>query len=105
MPERSPGHLDRYDEEKGWELVESQGGSRPVDGRMALTPGRWWPNFKIWTDEELHELASRDPTSSHGLMAQSELRARERWSGPAKWSLIISAVAVGISALVFLRTL
>jgi len=82
------------------------GGDLPNDSELRFQPGsRSWPNFTIWPDDELHELISRDPATRDALMAQAEVRRRERWDGPVRWSLAVSIGAVLISAIALIRSL
>jgi hypothetical protein len=54
-------------------------------------------------DEELAELASRAPSALTEL-ARSELRSREGWRTPAKWSLFVALAALVVSAAALIRT-
>lgn len=94
---RIPGQLDRYDKMAADRLVAAMGERLQTHSDLHLQLGvRSWPNFAIWTDDELHELIYRDPVTRDALMAQAEGRRRERWDGPARWSLGVSIVAVVI---------
>lgn len=106
MPKRREGMIFLYDEERERRLVGSLIPSKPDSDVDSAPPTEfsWW-NFSLWTDEELHELIARNPSARDALMARSELRSRERWSGPAKWSLVVSVVVVLISTLALIRTL
>lgn len=48
-------------------------------------------------DEELAELAAHKPKTMLGQLAVSEMRRREAWRGPARWSLIVAAIALVVS--------
>lgn len=66
-------------------------------------PGRW--TIRRMVDEELADLIASEPGSKLGTLAASELRTREAWRGPARWSLIIAALAFAVSLVAFIRTI
>lgn len=69
----------------------------------AANPGR--RVIKQMTDEDLAELIADRPGSKLAKLAESELRVREAWRGPARWSLIVAAIALIVSIAAFMRTL
>lgn len=77
------------------------GGDPPL-GEL-LDPGR--AQVRAMHDDELATIMSREPSSKLGRLAASELRSRESWRGPAKWSLIISGLAFALSIIAFFRTI
>ena len=66
-------------------------------------PGRW--TIRRMVDEELADLIASEPGSKLGALAASEMRTREAWRGPARWSLIIAVLAFALSIAAFIRTL
>lgn len=71
--------------------------------QRSLHPGKG--EIVRMVDEELADLVSRQPRGKLGELAASEMRRREAWRGPARWSLIIAALAFIVSAAAFFRTL
>ena len=58
-------------------------------------PGR--NQVRQMRDDELAELLARNPHDKLGQLAASEMRSRESWRGPRKWSLIIAGLALLVS--------
>ena len=55
-------------------------------------------DIRKWKTEVLHaKLVGNELWKNEASMAQSELRRREAWNTPARWSLIVSALAFGFS--------
>jgi hypothetical protein len=66
-----------------------------------LDPGR--RHIRRMPDDELAELA-RSPASKLGQLAASEMRSRESWRGPGRWSLIVASLALLASLAAITRT-
>ncbi|HET9334864.1 MAG TPA: hypothetical protein VFO12_00490 [Sphingomicrobium sp.] len=102
---RKPGRLAEYDGAMGDRLVASMAtkGSSYEEAFDALTadpPLR----FREWTDAELAELIARNPDTAPARLAASEVRRREAWQTPARWSLLVSVLALLMSAVALART-
>lgn len=100
---RRPGMLARYDKDTGNALVESfQILNSRGASRNHKPSERTYPNYRNWTDEDLAELVARGGGDANTHLADIELRRRESWRTPARWSLLVSVVAliVAIVALV-----
>ena len=96
---RRPGILKRIDTGSVDEWVRSLS---PADVKNfnASADRFLYPDRRLvrrMVDEELAELASR-PASRLTKLAESELRSREGWRTPARWSMLIAlaALALGI---------
>ena len=81
--------------------VGQKGDLEPVPAEM-LDPGR--SQVKRMHDDELADILARNPSSKLARLAESEMRSRESWRGPSKWSLIVAGLAFLISAAAFVRT-
>lgn len=68
-----------------------------------LDPGR--NQVRQMHDDELAELLARNPHDKLGQLAASEMRSRESWRGPGKWSLIIAGLALLVSVGALFRTI
>jgi hypothetical protein len=68
-----------------------------------LDPGR--SHIRRMHDDELAELLARNPHDKLGQLAASEMRSRESWRGPGKWSLIIAGLALLVSVGALFRTI
>lgn len=66
-------------------------------------PGRAFVRRLV--DEELAELAASETNTKLGRLAESEMRTREAWRGPGRWSLIVAALALVVSVWAIVRTL
>ena len=102
---RKPGHLAAYDTASADRMIHSlriasTSYDKAFDKLAAEPPLR----LRRWIDEELAELVSRGPETPVGLLAAGELRRREAWRGPARWSLVVAALALLVSAAAFART-
>jgi hypothetical protein len=57
-------------------------------------------HIRNWDLEELHRrLATNELHSAERRMAESQVRIREAWRTPARWSLILSIAAFAVSAI------
>lgn len=104
--QRKRGRLADFDKTTADQLIESlrtQGTSyeRAFDKLTKASP----INFRNWPDDELAELIARNPDTAPARLAASEVRRREAWQTPARWSLLVSILALGISAIALARTL
>jgi len=55
-------------------------------------------HIRKWSTDTLHaKLHSNELWPAERSMAESELRRREAWNTPAKWALIVSALALVLS--------
>lgn len=105
-PKPDPGRLAQHDELIGDRWIASSGpGATPKGERDAPTSDYSWPNFRLWVDEELHELIARNPETASTRLTSSEVRRREAWRTPAKWALVVSLFSLAVSAAALLRTL
>jgi hypothetical protein len=86
--------LDRYDEESTEAWLDTLGD----DGRRGAASERsdYW-NFRIWTDEDLAELVSRGGQNANTRLAEIEIRRRESWQTPARWSLVMAGLSLLVS--------
>lgn len=93
-PVQRDGMLDRYDDES----VEAWLGSLAEEDRDEVAPERrdYW-NFRIWTDQDLAEFVSREKQDANTYLAEIEIRRRESWQTPARWSLGVSVLALLVS--------
>ena len=103
MPRK--GFLKELDDTRIGAWVGSLRGRNEFDETLEeiLDPGR--KHVRRLDDDELAEVLAREPDSKLGRLAASELRSRESWRGPRKWSLVISGLAFVLSMLAFVRTL
>jgi hypothetical protein len=62
------------------------------------------PPFQKWPDEDLADLIARNPDTAHARLAASEVRRREAWQTPARWSLLVSIAALLVSIVALART-
>ncbi|MFC4593506.1 hypothetical protein [Sphingobium tyrosinilyticum] len=62
------------------------------------------PSFAKWPDEELAELIARNPDTATARLAASEIRRREAWRTPARFSLVVAILALIVSAVALGRT-
>ena len=105
-PKLTPGRLAQHDELIGDRLVASlSSGATPPRNLDTPTSDDGWPNFRLWVDEEIHELIARNLDTASARLAASEVRRREAWQTPAKWALVVSLFSLAVSAAAFLRTL
>ena len=95
--------LEKIDKVRGDAMVASLGGT-PVDPSLdhILDPGRG--QVRTMHDDELAETIGREPNSKLGRLAESEMRSRESWRSPAKWSLIVAGLALLVSFAALFRT-
>jgi hypothetical protein len=98
--------IERIDAARGDRMVASFVGDDAFDA----DPGAAWadPSRKMLAgcrDEDLSAIIAREPTSRTGLLAASIMTNRNNWRSPAKYSLIVSLIAVLIAAAAFIRTL
>lgn len=94
---RRHGMLEQYDKEVSDHIVASlkaQGGDR---GALDSLSDRTYWNFRIWTDEDLAELIARGGRDANTRLAEIEMRRRESWQTPARWSLLVSLLALIVS--------
>lgn len=101
---RKPGNLSRYREQANDRWLASYRHDGPQ--RAPLTGKYSYPSralVRAFVDEELAEIIAGEPGSKLGTLAASELRSREAWRGPARWSLIIAALAFAVSLAAFIR--
>jgi hypothetical protein len=100
---RVPGLLDRLTEERTDDWIDSMrtpgADAPPKPPREPVTRRQ----INCFTDEDLAELISREPDSAWGQLALSVLRVRESWRTPARWALVISAIALAVSLLALIR--
>lgn len=102
---REPGRLAEFDamaSERMLASLSAQGSSyEDAFDKLAAGPPL---TFRDWTDAELAELIARNPESAPARLAASEIRRREAWQTPARWSLMVSALALLLSAVALART-
>ena len=95
---RIPGQIESYNNRRGQELVDGlRIANASYDDAFSALTVKEVPNFAIWPDEELAELIALNRPDAETELARSELRIRESWRTPARWSLVISAIALLIS--------
>ncbi len=94
FPPRRDGMLEHYDEESVEAWLEALG---PKERKEAASERRDYWNFRLWTDEDLAELVSRDRKNANHRLAEIEIRRRESWQTPARWSLVVSTAAFLVS--------
>ncbi len=102
---RSPGNLEKFDAacaERAFSALRAVGGS--YESTFAELVDDPPLEFKKWTDQELAELIARNPETAPARLAASEVRSREAWQTPARWSLLVSILAVLMSAVALIRT-
>ncbi len=89
------GMLDKLDARLGnWLVKRGQARFEKYANEFA-DPGR--NQVRQRRDDELAELLARNPHDKLGQLAASEMRSRESWRGPRKWSLIIAGLALLVS--------
>lgn len=95
--------LDKIDKVRADGFIASLGG-QPAHTPLGeiLDPGR--RQVRPMHDDELAAIIAREPSSKLGKLAESEMRLRESWRGPAKWSLIVAGLAFVLSIAAFIRT-
>jgi len=89
-----------------WQWMQTLGSDKgPTRDTLdeILEPGR--RQLQRETDEDLLELIGARPNSREGQIAASIMRTREAWRTPARWSVIISLLAFGLSVAAFVRTM
>jgi len=96
---RKPGLLKEVDIVRTGSWVASLGeqhgkGLTPDELKFLEPDGAFLREF---VDEDLAELTSRGTNTKLGQLAASEMRRREAWRTPARWTLVVSAVALVIS--------
>jgi len=82
------------------------GGERSAFNEAAaelLDPGR--REVQRMSDDDLTAIIEERPGTRLSTLAQSELKVRESWRGPARWSLLISLLAFILSMVAFFRTI
>ena len=103
---RKSGRLAEYDSAISERIVLSlRAQASSYDEAFATLTADPSVRFKESIDEELHELIARNPDSAAARMAASEVRRREAWQTPARWSLMVSIAALVLSIFALIRTL
>lgn len=105
MWRRRPGHLAEYDNNIARAAADSlraQAGYDEAFDRLTEDPPL---KFGEWTDGDLAELIARNPNTAPALQAAREVRRREAWQTPARWSLYVSIFALGVSIAALIRTI
>lgn len=104
---RIPGMLDQYDQNVGQQLIDSLrvGLGTSYDSAFEKFAAKTTPNFAIWTDEDLAELIARNRPTGETELARSEMRTRESWRTPARWSFIVACLALAVSIVAVLISL
>lgn len=85
--------------------LQAMGGERSAFNEAAaelFNPGR--NEVKRMSDDDLSAIIEERPGTRLSTLAQSELKVRESWRGPARWSLLISLLAFILSIVAFIRT-
>lgn len=100
---RKPGTLAKIEEQGIDAWINSLGPTDDFDKAADefLYPGR--KAIRLMVDDELAEVIAKKPGSKLAKLAESELRIREAWRGPARWSLVIAALAFVVSLAAFIR--
>ncbi|PIW55238.1 MAG: hypothetical protein COW16_07125 [Sphingomonadales bacterium CG12_big_fil_rev_8_21_14_0_65_65_10] len=86
--------------------LQALGGERSAFNEAAaelLDPGR--REVQRMSDDDLTAIIEERPGTRLSTLAQSELKVRESWRGPARWSLLISLLAFILSMVAFFRTI
>ena len=95
---RRPGMLDLYDKQQGdlmLAALRAQSARSTKEISQVETTDEW--NFRIWTDGELAAFIARGTKSGNAKLAEAEMRRRESWQTPARWSLVVSCFALLVS--------
>lgn len=95
--------LDKLDARLGNWLVRRGQARFEKYGNEFADPGR--NQVRQMHDDELAELLARNPYDKLGQLAASEMRSRESWRAPGKWSLIIAGLALLVSVGALFRTI
>jgi len=101
---RKRGTLAEVDKARADRMIAGLAGATthtPIE--EILDPGR--NQVRHMHDDELAELLARNPHDKLGQLAASEMRSRESWRGPGKWSLIIAGLALLVSVGALFRTI
>ncbi len=95
---RIPGQMEIYNHRRGQDLVDGLWiATASYDDAFSALTVKETPNFAVWPDEELAELIAMNRLDADTELARSELRIRESWRTPARWSLVIAAFALLVS--------
>lgn len=105
---KKPGTLERIDKARTESMIASFATSLGAKHKspsleQILNPGA--REVAQFTDDELHSVLAREPTTTLGSLAASELRKRESWRTPSKWALYISLASFVLAFVAFVRTL
>ena len=100
---KKPTLLERMNSASITQWLDHESGRTQTSLDDILNPSKAY--LAKQSDDDLHELMAAKPNTREGQIAASIMRVREAWRTPARWSLIVSGLALALSAVAFARTL